>query len=334
MQVKDIILHRLHNQAIAKPGFTKPEHVVKHLIAMQAQEYAQAKWAIGLRCTGIHDTDVEKAFNDGKIIRTHMMRPTWHFVCPEDLRWMQELTAHRVHAASASMYGKTELNAKILKRAMDTIAQALQGGNFLTREELKVALQKIKYVLYKETLVDTREHILTFIGSFLGIGIIGLLSSTYYTASDALFLIGSFGASAVLVYGVINSPLAQPRNLVGGHVISALVGVAIYKLIPGEVWLSSALAVSLSIVLMQITKTLHPPGGATALIANIRSEKIKALGFLYVLSPVLAGVLILLLIALICNNATPYRRYSLFKPKRIKQARCWVNKRGISFNDN
>lgn len=167
----------------------------------------------------------------------------------------------------------------------------------------------MRYVLYRETLIDAREHILTFIGAFLGIGLIGFINSRYMVASDNLFLIGSFGASSVLIYGVINSPLAQPRNLIGGHVICALVGVTVHMLIPNEVWLAAALSVSVSIVLMQITKTLHPPGGATALIANIGSEKIKSLGYLYVLNPVLTGVLILLVVALVVNNMSKHRRY-------------------------
>ena len=141
--------------------------------------------------------------------------------------------------------------------------------------------------MYKETLVNSKEHLFTFLGAFFGIGIIGFISSKYFVLQDTLFLIGSFGATCVLIYGIVNSPLAQPRNLIGGHFVSAVVGVTIQKLIPGEIWLSSALAVALSIVMMQITKTLHPPGGATALIANIGSEKIKALGYMYVLSPVL-----------------------------------------------
>jgi len=122
-------------------------------------------------------------------------------------------------------------------------------------------------------------------------------------------LIGSFGASAVLIFGATNSPLAQPRNLVFGHLISAIVGVCIYKLIPDHLWLSSALSVSLSIVLMQITKTMHPPGGATALIANIGSEKIKNLGFYYILSPVMSGVIILFIVAMIVNNIPKHRNY-------------------------
>ncbi len=167
----------------------------------------------------------------------------------------------------------------------------------------------MRYVLYRETLIDTKEHLLTFLGSFVGIGLVGFINSRHFVLNDNLFLIGSFGASSVLIYGVINSPLAQPRNLIGGHLISALIGVSVHQLIPTETWLAAALAVSLSIVAMQITKTLHPPGGATALIANIGSEKIKALGYMYVLNPVLSGVAILLVVALVFNNISRSRRY-------------------------
>ena len=184
----------------------------------------------------------------------------------------------------------------------------------------KRSYRKVKYVLYKETLVNTKEHIFTFLGAFFGIGLVGYLNSEHFLLHDALFLIGSFGASSVLIYGAINSPLAQPRNLIGGHVVCAIIGVTVHKLIPNEVWLSSALAVAGSIVMMQITKTLHPPGGATALIANIGSEKIKALGYFYVLSPVLSGVLILFFVALIFNNLTPDRSYPANKnyKKRLR----------------
>lgn len=147
---------------------------------------------------------------------------------------------------------------------------------------------------------------------------------------SGLVLIGSFGAIAVLIYGATNSPLAQPRNLVGGHLISAIIGVAVHKLILAEVWLSSALAVSLSIVMMQITKTLHPPGGATALIANVGSEKIQALGFIYVLSPVLTGVIILLVVTLVFNNIPKNRSYLYKKSKsKVLQRILIENSRGV-----
>jgi CBS-domain-containing membrane protein len=172
-----------------------------------------------------------------------------------------------------------------------------------------------RYVIYRETIIDRSDILWSFLGAFFGIAIIGLIGSYYLPVNDNLFLIGSFGATAVLVYGATNSPLAQPRNLIGGHLISAFVGVLSYKLFPEHIWLSSSLAVSLSIVAMQITMTTHPPGGATALIANIGSEKIKALGFYYILSPVLCGVLILLIVALIFNNIPRNRFYPYKKPK-------------------
>src|ERR1041385_5757423 len=102
------------------------------------------------------------------------------------------------------------------------------------RRRIKRNFRIAKYVIYRETIVDKSDIFWTFLGGFFGIGIIGFISSKYFTLNDDLFLIGSFGASAVLVYGATNSPLAQPRNLVGGHVICALVGVTVHKLIPGE----------------------------------------------------------------------------------------------------
>jgi CBS-domain-containing membrane protein len=187
------------------------------------------------------------------------------------------------------------------------------------KKKIKKQFKYIKLIVYTETLIDFKEHVWTFLGSFTGIALIGLINSRYFSYNDNLFLIGSFGASSVLIYGIINSPLAQPRNLIGGHLISAFVGVTFHLIFPNEVWLASALSVSFSIVLMQITKTLHPPGGATALIANIGSEKIKNLGYFYLLSPVLSGVLILLFAALIFNNATSHRSY----PMNKKWYRIW-----------
>lgn len=189
-------------------------------------------------------------------------------------------------------------------------------------QKIKRTYRKTRYVLYKETLVDFREHFWAFIGSFVGMGLIAYLQYGSLNDADFVFLIGSFGASCVLVYGVIQSPLAQPRNLIGGHVVSALIGVTVQKLIPDVLWIAAPLAVSLSIVFMQITKTLHPPGGATALIAVTGGAQIKELGYLYVVSPVLSGALILLIVALIFNNLTPKRKYPavpiLRKRKRKK----------------
>ncbi|WP_313447890.1 HPP family protein [Sphingobacterium sp.] len=133
-------------------------------------------------------------------------------------------------------------------------------------------------------------------------------------------MIGSFGASSVLVYGAIQSPLAQPRNLIGGHVVSAIAGVTVAQLLPDIIWLTAPSAVALSIVCMQYTRTLHPPGGATALIAVSSGTKIASLGYWYVLSPVLSGCTILLLVALIFNNITKNRHYPV-KKSRLRRSR-------------
>lgn len=179
----------------------------------------------------------------------------------------------------------------------------------MPRKLIKRTYRKTRYILYKETLVNATEHFWAFVGSFIGLGIIAYLQYGQLNKNDLVFLIGSFGASCVLVYGVIESPLAQPRNLIGGHLVSAVIGVSAQKLFPELLWIAAPLAVSLSIIAMQMTKTLHPPGGATALIAATASPQLRELGYMYVLSPVLSGCLILLIVALIFNNLTPLRKY-------------------------
>jgi CBS-domain-containing membrane protein len=157
--------------------------------------------------------------------------------------------------------------------------------------------------------VGLSEMFWSWLGAVIGIGFCGYLSSKYFEPRDFTLIIGSFGASAVLVYGAIKSPLAQPRNLIGGHIISGLIGVACYKLFGEVIWLASALAVSLAIVAMLASKTLHPPGGATALIAVIGGKKIHDLGFLYAFIPAGLGSIILLIVALLINNLSKNRRY-------------------------
>jgi CBS-domain-containing membrane protein len=152
----------------------------------------------------------------------------------------------------------------------------------------------------------------SWIGSFLGIASVALLNYKLLAESDAMLLIGSFGASAVLIFGVVSGPLSQPRNLLGGHFISALVGVTMLQIFSDTLWLAAALAVSVSIFLMHLTRTLHPPGGATALIAVIGSAKIHALGYMYALVPVTAGAFVMLVVALIVNNIPAKRQYPKF----------------------
>lgn len=140
----EIIRHRLRNQQIAETKFTTPQQIVEWMVAMQAQEYSMAKWAIGLRLPGTIDQDIENAFTKGEILRTHVMRPTWHFVAPADIRWLLALTAPRVHAASAYICRKLEIDSKLINRSNGAITKALSGGKQLTRDQLKGALQQKK----------------------------------------------------------------------------------------------------------------------------------------------------------------------------------------------
>ena len=157
--------------------------------------------------------------------------------------------------------------------------------------------------------VSTAEIIWSWIGAFLGITAVAGVQRWFLAGTDLTFVIASLGASAVLVYGAARSPLAQPRNLIGGHVLSALVGVTCWQWLSFEPELAMAMAVSTAMALMHLTRTLHPPGGATALIAVIGSEQIHAMGYLFVLVPALLGPLVLLVVALFVNNLPANRRY-------------------------
>jgi CBS-domain-containing membrane protein len=157
--------------------------------------------------------------------------------------------------------------------------------------------------------VGVGEILWSWIGAFLGIAAVAWGDQAFFAGYDLSLMIGSIGASAVLVYGAIRSPLAQPRNLIGGHIVSAAVGVLCWKLLHDTPWLAEAAAVASAIALMHATRTLHPPGGATALIAVIGSPHIHELGFLYVLMPATLGPLILLAVALVVNNIPNSRRY-------------------------
>lgn len=160
-----------------------------------------------------------------------------------------------------------------------------------------------------------RKIIWSSIGAFLGILFIAYLGEVWGNHDKgSLFLIGSFGASAVLIYGAPLVEFSQPRNLIGGHVLSAVVGVTIALLFKENITLASALAVSLAIGVMHLTRTLHPPGGATALIAIIGGDSIQDLGYWYVVSPVFIGAFLMLLVALFVNNMSidPKRHYPVY----------------------
>ena len=142
MTSRDIVACRLVTHHIASPVPGTPADGVKWLVAVQAQDYSAAKWSLGVRLQGAVDGDIERAFTSGAILRTHLLRPTWHFVTPADIRWLLALTAPNVHAANAYMRRKLELDQGVLKRSNAALSRALQGGKQLTRDELRGVLQK------------------------------------------------------------------------------------------------------------------------------------------------------------------------------------------------
>ena len=172
--------------------------------------------------------------------------------------------------------------------------------------------QKMKGGGQSPPRVNGGEVFWSWLGSFLGIAAVALSHYTILDHTGLMMLLGSFGASAVLLYGAIRSPLAQPRNLLGGHVLSAIIGVTAAKLLGTEPWLAAAVAVSVAIAVMHITTTLHPPGGATALIAVIGGDSIHNLGYFYVVMPVALGAVLMLIIALVVNNIPKSRKYPEF----------------------
>ncbi len=141
MKLSHIPHLRLRCQRLSSAPFQDPVEVVRWLTAVQSQDYYGAKWALGLRLQDAVEADLDAAFNSGAILRTHMLRPTWHFVTPQDIRWLLQLTAPRVHGINATRYRQLELDNETLRLSQAVLAQALQGGKHLTRPELGEALQ-------------------------------------------------------------------------------------------------------------------------------------------------------------------------------------------------
>jgi hypothetical protein len=134
---------RLHNQRITRPGRRGVENAVAWLGAVQAQEYGPAKWGLALRSPGsITDAAIERAIDQGRILRTHVLRPTWHFVSAADLQWMLELTAPQVHRRMSTYDRQLGLDAGIMTRATGVIERALGENRYLTRRELGAHLHR------------------------------------------------------------------------------------------------------------------------------------------------------------------------------------------------
>lgn len=140
----DIAKQRLVNQGLVKPALKTAREVVAMLGAVQAQDYAGAKWGIAQRTRGLSDAQIDKEIDDGTIIRTHVLRPTWHFVAAADIGWILELTAPRVHAANAYWYRWLEVDDAVARRSRAVLTKALGEGKHLTRNELGDALTRAK----------------------------------------------------------------------------------------------------------------------------------------------------------------------------------------------
>jgi len=141
MNKSDIAKARLFNQQITATKFTNPEEIVAWFGAMQAQDYPMAKWAIGLRIPGTTEEKIEQAIAEGKILRTHLMRPTWHFVAAQDIRWLIALSAPQLKSTSGATFRQFGLDANTCKRSNDLIIKALEGGKHLTRAEIMTELK-------------------------------------------------------------------------------------------------------------------------------------------------------------------------------------------------
>ena len=141
MDLAEISNRRLHNQLLVEPKFDTAKEVVAWMGAMQAQNYQMAKWAIGARLARATDTIVESAINRGEIIRTHVLRPTWHVVSADDMSWMLDLTASHIKSSLQARHRKLEITEDVVKDSITIIENALGNSNHLTREELLTELQ-------------------------------------------------------------------------------------------------------------------------------------------------------------------------------------------------
>ena len=156
--------------------------------------------------------------------------------------------------------------------------------------------------------VSRAEKLISSLGGMLGIFCIAYISYQFTGAAGAALIVPSMGASAVLVFAVPHGRLSQPWPLIGGNLVSAVIGVSCYQLV-ADPFVAAALAVGMAIGTMHLLSCIHPPGGATALAAVIGGPAIYDLGYTYVITPILLNAIIIFLVALVFNGIFPWRRY-------------------------
>lgn len=207
--------------------------------------------------------------------------------------------------------------------AADTISRALMArklaergtrGRYALRApffKLRAYLRKMRgNPAHRDSAPGPLDAVWSCAGSFLGIFILAQLDAMLFTG-DQLLLLGSFGASGLIIFAAPHSDFAQPRSVIGGQVLSACAGAVSYLLVGDHLMLAAPLSVSLAFVVMQATGTMHPPGGATALIAGSGQHIALKMGVLYPLMPVGAGVTLLFLLGVLINNLSRDRQYPL-----------------------
>ena len=140
----DIARRRLFAQHLVTPALATPADVVRTLGAVQAQDYSGAKWALGMRMRAVTDAAIDRAFDEGSILRTHVLRPTWHFVTPADIRWLLALTGPRVKQAMMHYDRRLELDEPLYRRSRNVVVRALRDGNHLTRTELRQEIERAR----------------------------------------------------------------------------------------------------------------------------------------------------------------------------------------------
>lgn len=187
---------------------------------------------------------------------------------------------------------------------------------------MKNSISKILHIILPETApLSTGEKLRSALAAFVAILLVGYVSSLFISGIGLPFLVASMGASAILMFAVSHSPLSQPWPLIGGNIIPALIAVSCTRIVP-DLILAAALSVSLSLLVMQVMRCLHPPGGAMALLPLLGDASVHELGYRFVLQPVAINLLVLLTLGIIINNLLPGRRY----PARAVQVRHDIHK--------
>ena len=176
----------------------------------------------------------------------------------------------------------------------------------------------IRLLGVNQQITSHKEKFISFLGGFLSIYAIYLVTNHFLGVAEAVYIIPSMGATAVLLFAAPNVPFSQPWNVFGGHIISAVIGVACYQLMP-DIHIAAATSVGLAIWAQYYARCIHPPGGATALAAVIGSSEIHDLSYLYVITPVLINTVVILSVALAFNAIFSWRSYpaALAKPAKI-----------------